>query len=41
MKINPALSHVKSYDTIDKDIIKCIVSRNVEGFSNYIDDDVQ
>ena len=40
MKINPSLSHVKSYNAIDKDIIKCEVNRNDEGFSNYVDDDV-
>ena len=40
MKINTALSYVKSYDQIDKEFIKCMVNRNGEGFSKYADDDV-
>ena len=39
MKINLSLSHVKSYDAIDKEIIKHTVNINGEGFSNYADDD--
>ena len=35
MKINPDLSHVKCYDSIDKEIIKYAVNRNGECFSNY------
>ena len=39
MKLNPALTCVKSYNAFDKEIIKHIVNRNGEDLSIFIDDD--